>query len=219
MKKSLLGLLLLLIFLTTYSPNFNFTSNYNLNIKKIEIKNNSILKSDEIIEKVNYLYKKNLFFLDNNEIKKNLNQFEFIESFSLKKKYPNILKIFIVEKKPIAILINKKEKFYISDKGGLINFTNAEIFLDLPTVFGNGKYFYNLYNDLQSIQFPIEIIKSFYFFESGRWDLSMHDDKVIKLPVKNYLMSLKNYMELKNNVNFNNHKIFDYRIKDQLILN
>ena len=85
MKKSLLGLLLLLIFLTTYSPNFNFTSNYNLNIKKIEIKNNSILKSDEIIEKVNYLYKKNLFFLDNNEIKKNLNQFEFIESFSLKK--------------------------------------------------------------------------------------------------------------------------------------
>ena len=90
---------------------------------------------------------------------------------------------------------------------------------DLPTVFGNGKLFYSLYQDLQNIKFPLETIKSFYFFESGRWDLLMHDDKVIKLPTENYLISLKNYMELINNSNFSNHKIFDYRIKDQLILN
>ena len=47
----------------------------------------------------------------------------------------------------------------------------------------------------------------------------MHDDKVIKLPIKNYLSSLKNFMLSKANSNFNNYKIFDYRIKDQLILN
>jgi hypothetical protein len=65
----------------------------------------------------------------------------------------------------------------------------------------------------------LETIKSFYFFESGRWDLGMYDDKMIKLPIKDYLVSLKNYMESRNNSNFNNYKIFDYRIKDQLILN
>jgi hypothetical protein len=63
------------------------------------------------------------------------------------------------------------------------------------------------------------MIKSFYFFESGRWDLLMYDDKMIKLPIKDYLVSLKNYMESRNNNNFNNYRIFDYRIKDQLILN
>ena len=63
------------------------------------------------------------------------------------------------------------------------------------------------------------MIKSFYFFESGRWDLILHDDKVIKLPIKNYLFSLKNFMLSKTNSNFDNYKIFDYRIKDQLILN
>ena len=47
----------------------------------------------------------------------------------------------------------------------------------------------------------------------------MHDDKVIKLPTKNYLSSLENFMLSKDNTNFNNYKIFDYRIKDQLILN
>jgi len=47
----------------------------------------------------------------------------------------------------------------------------------------------------------------------------MNDDKVIKLPITNYLSSLKNFMLSKSDNNFNNYKIFDYRIKDQLILN
>ena len=63
------------------------------------------------------------------------------------------------------------------------------------------------------------MINSFRFFESGRWDLVMINKKIIKLPVQNYLQSLKNYMDSKGNSNFNKYKILDYRIKDQLILN
>tara|TARA_B100000780_G_C20747992_1_gene297151 strand:+ start:313 stop:537 length:225 start_codon:yes stop_codon:yes gene_type:complete len=73
--------------------------------------------------------------------------------------------------------------------------------------------------DLQYIKFPIDKIKSFYFFDSGRWDLIFHNDKLVKLPIKNYLQSLKNFMNAENDSNFNNYKIFDYRIKNQLILN
>ena len=47
----------------------------------------------------------------------------------------------------------------------------------------------------------------------------MQDDRLIKLPIKDYLTSLKSYMEFINNSNFENYKTFDYRIKDQLILN
>ena len=63
------------------------------------------------------------------------------------------------------------------------------------------------------------MIKSFYFFESGRWDLVTDNDKVIKLPVQDYLSSLKHFLNLNSKNNLNNHRIFDYRIKDQLILN
>ena len=219
MKKSLFGLIILFIFLTTYTPRFNFIANSNLYIQKIEIKNTSIVKPDKIKKKLNFLYKENLFFLNLKDIEKNLKKETFIESFSIKKIYPNTLKLIIVEKKPIAILHKKKEKFYISDKGDLINFINIKIYNDLPTVFGNGESFYSLYQDLQNIRFPIENIKSFYFFESNRWDLVMHDGKVIKLPIRDYLSSLKNFMLSKTNSNFNKYKIFDYRIKDQLILN
>ena len=125
----------------------------------------------------------------------------------------------IVEKKVIAILQNKQKKFYISNKGDLINFIDIEFYKDLPTVFGNGENFYSLYLDLQNVKFPLHMIRSFYFFESGRWDLIMVDGKIIKLPVEDYLFSLKNFMLSKSKSNFDNYKIFDYRIKDQLILN
>ena len=219
MKKSFFGLIILFIFLTTYTPKFDFIIGSDFSIQTIEIEGNSILNSDEIIQKINFLYRENLFFLNLRDIEKKLKNETFIESFSLKKIYPNILKIIIVEKKPIVVLQNKKKKFYISDKGDFIDFQDIERYRDLPTVFGNGKLFYSLYQDLQNIKFPLETIKSFYFFESGRWDLVMYDDKMIKLPNKDYLLSLKNYMESRNNSNFNNYKIFDYRIKDQLILN
>ena len=219
MKKTLIGLITLFILLTTYTPNFNFILSSNLNIQQIKIENNSVIESDKIKKKLSFLYEENLFFLNINDIKENLNDEIFIESFSIKKIYPNKIKLIIVEKKPIAILHNKKKKFYISDKGDLIKFITLEIYNDLPTVFGDGENFYSLFQELQNIRFPLEMIKSFYFFESGRWDLIMYDDKIIKLPINNYIFSLNNFMKLKSNSNFNNYKIFDYRIKDQLILN
>ena len=121
MKKSLLGLIILFVLLTTYTPKFNFTINSNFYIQKIEIEDNEIVDTDKIKKKLNFLYRENLFFLNIKDIEKNLLSESFIESFSIKKIYPNTLRLIIVEKKPIAILQNKKKRFYISDKGNLIN--------------------------------------------------------------------------------------------------
>ena len=125
----------------------------------------------------------------------------------------------IKEKQPIAILQIKKKKFYISSEGELLNFFEIKKYDNLPTVFGSEKGFHTLYKDLKNINFPIYKIKSFYFFDSGRWDLIMIDEKVIKLPIEEYILSLENFMDLKNQSSFDSYKIFDYRIKDQLILN
>ncbi|OUV60224.1 MAG: hypothetical protein CBC88_02915 [Candidatus Pelagibacter sp. TMED128] len=219
MKKSFFGLILLFVLLTTYSPKFSFIKDLNLNIENIEIENNTIIKTEKIKDRLSFLYNENLFFLNIENIEENLKKEDFIESFTIKKIYPNNLKLMIVEKKVIAILQNKQKKFYISNKGDLINFIDIEFYKDLPTVFGNGENFYSLYLDLQNVKFPLHMIRSFYFFESGRWDLIMVDGKIIKLPVEDYLFSLKNFMLSKSKSNFDNYKIFDYRIKDQLILN
>ncbi len=219
MKKSLVGFCLLFILLTTYIPKLELNTSLSFLIKEIRLDGNFIVKDEEIIKKLNFLFKENLFFLNTEKIKKNLQKETFIESYKIKKVYPDKLKLTIIEKVPIATLLNKKKKFYISDKGDLINFSKIEIYEDLPTVFGNKEKFYILYKDLKDIEFPIEKMKSFFYFESGRWDLVTQENKTIKLPVGDYLPSLNNYMMSINDKSFNEYKIYDYRIKDQLILN
>ena len=218
MNKTSLGFVLIFILLTSYNPKFNFSVNQNLKIKKIIIENTFNLEKEKLIKDLNFVYQQNLFLLDISEVEKTLKKETFIQSFSLKKIYPDSLKIIINEKKPIAILIHKEKKFYISNKGELINYINLERYKNLPVVLGKLSEFNLLFKNLKKVNFDIKSIKSFYFFKSGRWDLTLNNDKLIKLPNENYLFSLQNFIDSKNDINFYKNKVFDYRIKGQLIL-
>ncbi len=218
MKKRIFFGLILILVLSTYSlhNNSNFTSNYD--IKKVIIENNFIINKKEIENKLFFLYEKNLFFLKTFDIETKLKEINFIESFEIKKIYPNIIKIKISEKKPIAVIQNKKLKSYFTNKGDTINYIYLEQFNDLPLVYGDKQSFKFLINDLKNIKFPINKIKTFYLFETSRWDLITRDNITLKLPIKNYKKSLINFLNLKNKSSFKKYKIFDYRISGQLIL-
>ncbi len=217
MKKKLLLSLVLLVLLSTITfPQKIFFSKFNLN--EIIIENNLLIKDEEIKKLLVSIYNRNLIFLDYEEIENLLMQNTFIESYRIKKKYPSTLQIKIFEKEPIAILFNKKKKFYLSKKIELIKFTNNKDYQDLPYVFGNRKEFKIFYEELIKINFPIEIIKRFTLFKTKRWDLLTIDDKLIKLPSKNYVKSLENYINLIKNNEFQKYKTFDFRINNQLIL-
>ena len=216
-KRFIIGLFLLLV-LSTYNiqNDFNFFSKFK--IKKIVIENNIIIKDDQIKTKLSFLYKKNLFFLTTKEIEKKLDEIDFIKSYKIKKVYPSTIKFHIIEKKPIAILQYKKKKNYYTYDGESINFIDIKEFKNLPVVFGKKENFKLFYDNLQSINFPIDEIKTFFLFDSKRWDLITKKNQTVKLPIKNYLLSLSNFLNIKDKRIFEKYKIFDYRIKDQLIL-
>ena len=216
-KRLIIGLLLLFLF-STYNIKLNKTFFSNLQIKKITIENNKIIKDKEIKEKLSFLYETNFFFLRTKKIEKKLREIQFIESYQIKKIYPNNLIIKITEKKPIAIIQKSKQKKYFTVRGDLIDFRKIKIFEDLPNVFGDEKSFATFYVNLKNINFPFKEIKTFYLFESKRWDLLTLKNQLIKLPINNYNKSLLNFISLKDQANFEKYKIFDYRIKDQLIL-
>ena len=216
-KRFLIGLLLLSLF-STFNIKFNKTFFSNLQIKNITIENNKIIEEEEIKEKLSFLYKTNFFFLRTKNIEKKLKEIQFIESYQIKKIYPNNLRIKIIEKKPIAIIQRMKQKKYFTDRGDLIDFRDIEQFKDLPIVFGDEKSFSTFYLNLKNINFPIEEIEKFYLFKSKRWDLLTLKNQLIKLPVKDYNKSLLNFISLKDQAIFEKYKIFDYRIKNQLIL-
>ena len=215
-KRTIIAIILLTLLTTITSQNeINFSK---FNLKKIIIKNNSLIKEEEIKKSLISIYDKNLIFLDNKEIEQKLMKNGYIESFYIKKKYPNTLEIKIIEKKPIAILFFNKKKFYLSEKIELINFKRIKEYENLPYIFGNKDDFKIFFFELKKINFPISQIKKFTLFETKRWDLETFDNKVIKLPIDNYSQSLENYLNLIDKDIFKKYKLFDYRIGNQLIL-
>tara|TARA_S200000501_G_scaffold302695_1_gene290194 strand:+ start:2146 stop:2802 length:657 start_codon:yes stop_codon:yes gene_type:complete len=217
MKKRLVIALTLFILLTTISSQQKIIFS-KFNLQKVIIENNLLLEDKEIKNLLSPIYNKNILFLKNKEIEKELMKNSYIESFVIKKKYPSTLKIQIFEKKPIAVLINQKDKFYLSEKIDLIEFRNLPIYQNLPYVFGNKDDFKILHENLKKINFPLEIIKKYTLYESKRWDLETKNNKIIKLPSENYSKSLKSYLNIKSKNNFKEYKLFDYRINNQLIL-
>ena len=215
-KRLIIAIALLVLFSTYKLQNFFFDTK--LNIKEIIIENNNVLKDSEIKKDLTPIYNTNLLFLNVNYIKEILVKQNFIKSYEIKKIYTNKLKIKIFEKKPIAILQYKKEKFYFTENKNLIDYRNLEEYKNLPIVFGNRENFEKLYKVLKKNNFSIKQIKKFYYFNSDRWDLLTIKDQMIKLPINDYISSLENFINLRDNNNFEKYKIFDYRINNQLIL-
>ena len=74
-------LIIVLIFLSTYSPSeFNLILKKNnafFKIQKIEIVNNSLIKDSEIKEKLSTIYKKNIFSIKRRDIEDPLKEIDF----------------------------------------------------------------------------------------------------------------------------------------------
>ena len=206
MKKRLVIALFLIILLTTIDSKQSFVIS-KFNLKTIIIENNLLLKDKDIKSLLIPFYNRNLISLDNKEVKKALLQNSFIESFNIKKKYPNSLKIEIFEKKPIAILLNKKNKFYLSEKIELIEFKNLPNYQNLPYVLGNKSDFKIFYDNLKKINFPLDLVNK-----------ETKNNRVLKLPADNYIKSLENFLNIKSKDDFKKFELFDYRINNQLIL-
>ena len=109
-KRSIIAFILFILLTTITSKQEIIISKFN--IKEIKIENNLLLETEDIIKSLKPIYNKNLVNLNYREIEEKLSKKTFIESFNIKKKYPNTLQIKIVEKKPIAILQNKKKNTF-----------------------------------------------------------------------------------------------------------
>tara|TARA_Y100001960_G_scaffold48508_1_gene49136 strand:- start:963 stop:1637 length:675 start_codon:yes stop_codon:yes gene_type:complete len=220
-EKSFFLWLFLFIFLTTYSFNSaqEKTSSF-LPIKIIEIEGINNSDKKEIVKRLNQFRGKSIIFISRNQLKESAYSLQFVKELRAKKIYPDKIKLIIIEHKPIGIFINKNKKFVITNGGELIENYQVNKFKDLPLVYGKeaGKNFPTFYQSLESMNFQIELIKQFNYFDINRWDVILKDGKVVKLPTENYENSLNKFLSIYKKNNFSNFKVFDFRIKGQLVL-
>ena len=217
-------LLIALIFLSTFNPKeFDLISKKNdplFKIQNIEIKNNFLINKSEIEEKLSNIYKKNIFSIKKEDIEKPLKEIDFLEKIEVKRKYPNTVIIKIFETRPVAILFKNKVKYLLDSSSNLISFENNINFNKLPSVFGEEaeNNFIYFFNQLKKNNFPNNEIKNFYYFQIGRWDLQLSNNKIIKFPHDNTDDAIIKSIELLDHKDFKNYNVIDLRTRGKIVV-
>jgi len=161
----------------------------------------------------------NIFFINKNYLISILNSNTLIETFQVFKIYPSSLDIKIKKTNFLARLNINGDIFLIGSNGKLIkDFTlsNSEM---LPFIFGNPKEeeFLKIFSIISASDFNYKNVKNLFFYKSGRIDIELKDNILIKLPLDNLENVFNNISQLISNNQFNK-KIIDARVPDQIIL-
>ena len=217
-------LLLLLIFLTTYTPSelnkFPQKKNFFLKIKNIVILDNQLISKEKINEKLAHIYGKNILFIKEKDLKDPLNQVKFLKTIEVKKKYPDTIVIKVNESKPIAIVFKNSKKYLLDDISNLHAF-NQDLYQDIfPSIFGENadKNFVQFFNLLKNNGFPIDKIKEYYYFQIGRWDIKLLNKKIIKFPSKKIVSAIERSVKLLNREDFKKYNLIDLRMSNEVVV-
>ena len=188
-------------------------------IKNIQISGLNQNQNLNLLESIQVLNLKNIFFLNGSEISKIIASNTLVESYEIFKKYPYALDIKIEKTDFLAKINNNGKIFLIGSNGKLsdVKFSNKE----LPFIFGkpNIDEFIEFTNTIENSKFSLSEIKNLYFFPSKRWDLELKNNIILKLSKDHTRLSLDQAFEFLNDNNFKNIKVVDARVKNQIILN
>ena len=212
------------VFLSTYNPNkfkINLDNNNSFfNIQKIIILNNLLINRDEINEKLKQIYGQNIFLIKGEDIEEALKNISFLKKIEVKKKYPDTIIIKIFETKPLAILFKNKIKYLLDSSSNLIEIKKKNNFIELPSIIGENaeKNFINFLEQLTANKFPTSNIKNFLYYQIGRWDLELLDNRILKLPYNVSNRIIKKSIELLNRKDFQIYKIIDLRVDGKVIV-
>ena len=217
-------LLFIFIFLSTFNPKtldiISEKETELFKIQKIEILNNFLVKASEVEKKLSEIYNKNIFLIKRNDIEQPIKNIDFLEKIEVKKKYPNTIIIKIFETKPVAIVFKDKVKYLLDNSSKLISLEKNKNFDHLPIIFGEDaeKNFVSFLNQLTNNNFPQKKIKNFYYFQIGRWDLQLINNKIIKFPDSNIDKAIKKSIKLLKREDFKNYNIIDLRVDGKIIV-
>jgi len=188
-------------------------------IKKIQISGLNQSQNIKLLESIAELNLKNIFFINGKEISEIIGSNTLVENYEIFKKYPHDLDIKIERTNFLGKINNNGKIFLIGSNGKLSDVKFSE--KELPFIFGKPEIneFIKFTNTIEKSKFSLSEVKNLYFFPSKRWDLELKNDIILKLSKDHTRLSLDQAYELLNDNNFNDIKVVDARIKNQIILN
>ena len=213
--------IIIYLFLFAILASVNNFKYINLQLFKIDLINISGLNDTEnsnLYEKITDYKKKNIFFIDNLEISKNINSNNLVEKFWVFKEYPSTININLIKTNFLGIAKINNIDYLIGSNGKLIKKKNDQV-IDLPFIFGNidANDFLILKEILDKSNFNVSKIENFYYFNSNRWDIKTKKGLVIRLPSEINVNLLNTVNQIIEDENFKNIKTLDFRQTNQII--
>tara|TARA_Y100000590_G_scaffold356220_1_gene410334 strand:- start:3890 stop:4579 length:690 start_codon:yes stop_codon:yes gene_type:complete len=173
----------------------------------------------EIEKNLNFLKKTNIFFLNRQILKDQINKFNFIESYNIFKLYPSKIILKLQRADFLALTIKNNEIVLIGSNSKFINTKKFSNYEDLPLVYGKftAEKFISFKKIFNKSDLNYNNIKEIFFYPSGRIDIKNKNDVLIKFPIQNIEEALIIASKIINNENFKNN-VIDLRVPNQLIL-
>ena len=221
-KNKIFFFILLLVFFSSINNKLFLEKKHSmLKINEIKI---SGLTDDEKIKltrEFREIFLENIFLISQKNFTNILNKNNLIQSFSVKKKYPNSILINIKKANFLAIANINNKKYLVGSNGKLIDYgsiNNRE--KKLPFIFGKVDYLDFIYfkKIVDKSEFNYENITSLYHFPNNRWDIKTKNGILIKLPEKNFFNILNFANKIIYNNKFNSNKVIDLRITNHMII-
>ena len=213
------------IFLILFLSTFNNTNIHELKknfflIKNIKINGLNEKLTLDINSKLEKYLSSNLLLLNKEFIQNDMNEFPFIESYSIFKKYPSQIILNIKETELIAKTFDNNKIEYIGSNGKIIGENYYENKKKLPNVFGNFKTseLLRVFLILENNNFMLSEITDLYYFNSGRWDVKFKNNLLIKLPVTKLDNSINIAKKFIEKEKITGNIIIDLRVANQVII-
>ena len=187
-------------------------------IEKIKISGFSLDQNTHVRDIIESLKSKNIFFINQFEIKKDIFSDNIIEELNIFKNYPSTLIVDIKKTQFLAVTKKDGDDYFIGRNGKLIK-KNQSI-SKLPYVFGdlNINDFLEFKKNIDNSNFEFKQILNLYYYKSKRWDIETSNGYLIKLPRENISEVLNLFIRLSKEKNFNDKITIDFRQKGQIIL-
>jgi cell division septal protein FtsQ len=213
--------IIIYLFLFAILASVNNFKYINLQLFKIDLINISGLNDTEnsnLYEIITDYKKKNIFFIDNLEISKNINSNNLVEKFWVFKEYPSTININLIKTNFLGVTKINNIDYLIGSNGKLIKKRNDQV-IDLPFIFGSvdASDFLILKEILDKSNFDASKIENFYYFKSNRWDIKTKKGLVIRLPSEINVNLLNTVNQIIEDENFKNIKTLDFRQTNQII--
>jgi len=216
-KYKWIGILSLFIVLTTFNSTSSNFINIFFPIKVIEYNKTIFLKESTKSKANDFLINKSLLWISTKQAKNLFNKNKWVKTVTFAKKFPDTLRISVLEYSPIAYFKKNKLIYLINSnfKNSLIDKnSNLENLIEVKNM-KKIKDFKTFFLKIKNRDVIFSKIKVINYIHDDRWDIVLKDGQLIKLGNYNLNKQLKYLNFILNN---QTEKIIDLRYDGRVVV-